>query len=192
MPTKLSVINTALNLLGRDDVADLNIRDSGLRTLASLYDKLKPLALESFPWSFAKRTALLVQDTNPPEDPVYKYAFHLPSDYIQLWKGSSNGAIARPNYEIVYNNLVYTNHPAPWNWTYVADVEAEHFTQSFAMYLGYYLAFTACMQITKDQNLKKDLQTDMMMQKGIAQNRDYTAQSAWKIQSNPITNSRYR
>jgi hypothetical protein len=86
MATKLEIINYALAYLGNPPVNTLDLSNTVVQAMSSIYDQQLPDVLASHPWRFALKWAELIQDTSTPEDPRWNYAYQLPGDYIQAYQ----------------------------------------------------------------------------------------------------------
>ena len=186
MTTKLQIINNALTFLGNQPVATLNLQNTVVQAMSSLYDLILPDIMASHPWHFALRWEELVEDPTPPLNPRWTYSYHLPVDYIQAWKSYPVG-----NYNIVYSKLIWSNISPPWKWGYIGSVSEGEFPGYFSLLMSYALAAEAAMLVTENPNIAAYWQGKASQQRVIAQNRDYTAQPNPSFVSNPIWNSHW-
>lgn len=149
MPTKLSVFNGALAMLGQPLMSsDLDAGEDG-DALRGLWEQVVELCHEKTAWDFAK---LRHQCARLSETPISGYAFYyaLPNDLIRLLTVSESGA---PNDEIT----AWEQEPgkiatdaARLYITYVSDqslTQIGRWSTSFARYVSTELAILAAPKL---------------------------------------------
>lgn len=171
MATKLEIINYALAYLGNPPVNTLDLNNTVVQAMSSIYDQQLPDVLASHPWRFALKWAELIQDTSTPEDPRWNYAYQLPGDYIQAYQ-----SYPWANYTIVTDRIVWTNINPPFKWGYIANVSEGLFPPYFSKLMSYVLAAESAMLITENVEIAQYWEQKAMVQKVSAQNRDSTSQ----------------
>jgi|GEM_PF-3230981 hypothetical protein len=186
MATKLQIINNALTFLGNNPVATLNLQNTVLQAMSSIYDLILPDIMAGHPWHFALRWEQLVEDPTEPLNPRWNYSYHLPADYIQAWNTYPYG-----NYNIVYGKYIWANVSPPWKWGYIGTVSEAEFPGYFNLLLSYALASECALLVTENPNIATYWQQKASQQRVIAQNRDYTAQPNPTLISNPVWNSHW-
>ena len=160
MPTKLDIVNQALNELGRLPVADLS-NDQSATILGNTLDILLPELLLRTDWNFsikyiANNTPLIVNIS-----PEFAYNYELPPDYNRMdrisWQTVNFGLYYR-----IIDNVIMTNS-RPLNYYYVPNiVDLATIPPLFYRVLVLYLAATKCMVLTQNEGLTKYLQTEYL------------------------------
>lgn len=107
MATAVSICNTAIARIGeREFITSLNEATSHARACNVLYEASLETMLASFPWPFAKKSAVLaVVEEGEREDWAFTYA--LPTDCLvvrSIWPGTRTpDAMSRVPYELELN-----------------------------------------------------------------------------------------
>ena len=186
MTTKLQIINNALTFLGNQPVATLNLQNTVVQSMSSIYDLILPDIMASHPWHFALKWVELVQDPTPPEIDTWTYSYHLPVDYIQSWNFYPLG-----NFTIVHDKLIWTNMSPPWKWGYIGTVSEGDFPGYFALLMSYALTAESAMLVTENPQIAQYWEGKASQQRVIAQNRDFTAQPNPSIATNRMWSSHW-
>ena len=82
MPTQLTVINEALNLLGEPNVSDPNQNNSWVRKIRNAEPHQVGVLLEDYEWNFARRVVLL--NASGVAKIGWNYAYPIPNDCLRI------------------------------------------------------------------------------------------------------------
>jgi hypothetical protein len=171
IPTsKLDVINQALTEIGRPSVS--NINDSEDSELLSVkFDLLLPILLEETEWNFA---VVYREDSTPliePISPDFNNSFQLPPDYGRMFKfGNFYNNLNEPYF--ISNNLLSTNCNSIAYYYIINDVSVDAMPSLFIRALSLLIASDACLVLTENQSLTKDLRIKYEHERGRAVNRN--------------------
>lgn len=129
MPTLVDVANMALQAVAVDPISDVDEESEQARQIKLCIIPEIRTQLESYPWSFAKKSAQL---SALGDAPLFRFAraFQLPGDFLRLIEFEDNWVFlpmqydvdveARPPYEIM-ERTIHTDLEAPLGITYIAD-----------------------------------------------------------------------
>ncbi len=97
MPSKLSLYNGALNVLGERNLASLTENREPRHKLDDIYDNdMIDRVLQHGQWKFAKRTAQLQASTTITPEFGYQFAYELPTDFIRTLGVASDEFFIQP------------------------------------------------------------------------------------------------
>ena len=155
MPSKLDVVNAALNELGRLPVQALE-QSADSQILSAACDTFLQELVTKTDWNFLIK---FVKDNNPLSQsfsPDFVYSYQLPADYSKLDRFSPQSTNFGFYYRII-DGLICTNSK-PIQYYYVSNaLDYAVITPLFFQALSLYLAFRRCMVITQDQALMRTL-----------------------------------
>lgn len=83
MATDLSICNTAITLVGADQIQAFDDESREAELCSAIYAGTKDALLTSMPWSFTLEQALLAKTANTPLFD-YQYEFQLPSNSVRV------------------------------------------------------------------------------------------------------------
>jgi hypothetical protein len=158
MTSKLSIYNRALQKLGQQSLASLDVNNKSIRELTTAYEPRLKALLRRYPWNFAiKRVSL----STTGETPAFEYTneFLIPSDCLRVLKVDSGEYPYKIERSVVDGNLsaIVTNASAPIKIRYIAYVEnTSLYDPLFAELLSHLIAIDVCEAITQS-NTKKNL-----------------------------------
>ncbi len=97
MPSKLSIYNGTLNVLGERNLASLTENREPRYKLDDIYDNdMIDRVLQHGQWKFAKRTTELQASTSITPAFGYQFAFELPTDFIRTLAVASDAFFIQP------------------------------------------------------------------------------------------------
>lgn len=186
MVSKVSIISEAFLLLGQSrPINDLNDTPQTVAA-SSFYDTLYPWALTTHPWRFAMHLRELNQLTEKPILDIWRFAYQLPADYLQLYR-----IYPINNNFSIYEDTIFSNFDNPLILEYTAQVTPPRFAHYFTLLLIYAIAGHMAMMVTQQEALAK-LWTDKADQQLVfARTLDSQAQPSPVITSNPIFASHF-
>jgi hypothetical protein len=156
MPTKLDVVNQALNELGQVPVTAITDQPASI-IIANKLDVLLPEMLLTTEWNWALK---FVQDNTPNTvnlTPDFPYNYTLPPDYGRMcnisWQTINFGLYYR-----IMDNVIMTNSKPLLYYYVVNNVDYSVIPAIFYRALSLYAAATACDAITNNDSLSKKLQ----------------------------------
>ena len=82
-PTVLNIANMALARLGKSPLQAVTEPTKEARAVSLFYESVQDRVLETIPWNFAQRRAVLAENTNATVPVNWAYAYTLPSDCIK-------------------------------------------------------------------------------------------------------------
>lgn len=171
IPTsKLDVINQALTEIGRPSVS--NIKDSEDSELLGVkFDLLLPVLLEETAWNFA---IIYREDSTPiatPISPDFNNSFQLPADYGRMFQfGNFFNNINEPYF--ISNNILSTNCLKIAYYYTISDVAVDAMPSMFIRALSLLIASDACLVLTENESLTKNLTMKYEHWRGKAVNRN--------------------
>ena len=183
--TKLDWINLSLNVLGKKSVA--SIEDSGefADSLKRAFDLLYPKEIAQYDWRFATKIEVLSKLVNPPPDPMYNFAYTLPSDYLSLRRLHP----ATINFQI-YEKELWTNVDGlSMEYRFLPDPSQcpSYFVNYFVLVLAKWFA----KSVAQDSRLAAELSNEIMVEKGTAMYVDAQSRPTHRIFQNPVVDARY-
>ncbi len=156
MPTKLEVVNQALNEIGRLPVTNINDSDDSLLISGKL-DVLLPEMLLRTDWNFAIK---YIKDDTPLTvnfSPDFQYTYQLPSDYNRFDR-AGYAQLTFP-YRLVDSRLLCDERPVSYYYV-VNNVDYEVITPLFYRALSLYAAAKSAMALTNKEELTLYLENE--------------------------------
>lgn len=152
---RLHIINLAMAKLGQDPLDNLKGPEKRLKTALTFFEPVRNMLMESYPWNFAVKRAVLNADTYTDDDDVthyktpafgFKYQYTLPKDFLRLLESMELkylwcGDCTEP---VIEGRVLLANTAGPLNIRYVGVVDDERlwpplFVNAFAVKLAYEL-----------------------------------------------------
>lgn len=179
MTTQLRLYNDALLAIGERKIASLSENREPRRALDDAYSDVDAVkyCLEQGHWKFAQRGTLMVNSPSVTPAFGYAYAFEKPTDCVKISKMCTD--------EYFNNPLLSYVEEAGWWYSNVTDIYISYVSddvlygrdlakwpESFANYVGLYLADKICLRITQNQNTKNRLEKDVIRALFDAKNKD--------------------
>lgn len=195
MASRIGIKNEALAELPASRITAEDEASVEARETAAAYDDCKRDLLESHPWSFATRRAVLAEVTNP-RSSEWLFAYAVPSDmasprylipdlsalglglpipgssippYYEVWSGLNFGAY--PIF-ILENGVIYSNIETATLEYGVNNINESVMPGLFRRALALEIASRIVMPIKKDRQLKGDLIKQAEAQKSRAMAED--------------------
>lgn len=180
MASKTSIANRALSKLGQPRIADVDTTDTkSARVISEMWDDVRDAMLQSYPWNFAIKRAVLAQTTAPSWG--WDYAYMLPTDCLSPLEIKDD-----PDY-VVENGKILTNTSDAVYLRYISRITGvSEFSPLFRQLLSCRLAFEACEELTQSDSKKQGLMIEMRyiveqayLSDAIEQPPDYLPEDAW-------------
>lgn len=158
MASKTDIANRALSKLGQSRLASLeNVNVESARVINDMWDNVRDALLQSYPWNFAIKRALLAKDGTAPAW-GWQNRFSLPSDCLSVLEIRYD-----PDYT-VENGYILTDEGAPLYIRYISRVEnTGSYPALFTEALAASLAYEACEKLTQSNTKKEIAYNDMNM-----------------------------
>lgn len=176
----INVCNQALMRIGGKRISAFDDTTVEARDCAAMYETLRDLVLESFPWTFAKNRATLKMATDTP-DFGYSYYFTLPSDCLRPLKIDTQDLMEEPEW-VVEGDFLLTDEEEV-NLHYIKRVyDAQKYSPSFVNALSLLIASRLAMSVAKNQKMYRELndeyiryleQDAMVVNAGIGNEKPY-------------------
>lgn len=196
MTTKLIVYNEALLCLGERKLASLSEDVEPRRVLDQIWDGgAVNYCLEKGLWNHAMRKQSITYDPDTDVEFGYTYAFNKPSDFIRIAAISLDERFSVPllDYEemssfwFADNDTIYLAYVSN-DSQYGGDLSL--WPQTFAEYVGSYMAWKACGRLTQSKVDKDTLKNDMRDKLSDAKAKDAIASPTKIPPSGSWANSR--
>ena len=196
MSAREDIINTALILLGAEEITGPDDNSAQAQIMRSLYPISRDSTLEAHEWSFAIRTFTPALSVDAPGG-HWAYAYPLPSDIIRLLE-VDHGSTQSSRSEITRNQIphevqgrnILTNHPIGF-CTGIRRVEDEGiYSNLFCEAFAAKLAMKACVAITESNTR---LQSCAALYEGFlkqAKSRDGQQGTTRRVRSRWLNNAR--
>ena len=140
--SNIELCSKALNKIGANSITSFNDDTVESEICESIYLTLKQKLLSLYSWSFAIKTAQLLQDNNV-QRYDYNFAYILPNDFLRAIKISSDG-----KYKIFGNHLFSNEENVELE--YIADVDEEYFSPLFISSFIYLMAAELSVSLLND------------------------------------------
>ena len=140
--SSIELCSKALNKIGANSITSFNDDTVESEICESIYLTLKQKLLSLYSWSFAIKTAQLLQDNNV-QRYDYNFAYILPNDFLRAIKISSDG-----KYKIFGNHLFSNEENVELE--YIADVDEEYFSPLFISSFIYLMAAELSVSLLND------------------------------------------
>lgn len=156
--TKLSICSDALIMLGASPLSSFSEGTDAAQICDRLYDDLRDMVLNSYPWSFSFKKSQLARSVDTPAN-EWKYQYPLPSDLIGSGVRAlfiSGEAGVRPvNYGWeVYERNIFTDYATvyvDYQFRPSEDVWPTYFVYLMKLWVTWHIAEPVTDQITKGQ-----------------------------------------
>ena len=187
MPTKLSVYNGALRLLGKTRLDDTDEDDKAAVALSDAWDDVVRGCFEEYPWNFAaERAQLELLETTP----VHTFTSHYakPADWLATinitvsandddkliaYSDEAGGATQPKGVIATSSTSVYLRYISDLYITRIGN-----WSQKFADYVAAKLAQECCQEITGNTSKMEDIDREKRKRKHEATN--------WDSRQNPM------
>lgn len=165
MTTQLFIYNEALGHLGERQLASLSEPREPRRVLDSYYSDVVAYCLLQGLWRFARRTVSIDASTTVIPQFGFNNAFEYPNDWIRTQIISTSPDLDPPLLQYRdENNFIYAN-ATPIYLSYISadpqyGLNLGLWPENFVDYVVFRLASRACLRITNDKDLRKELIAD--------------------------------
>lgn len=165
MTTQLFIYNEALGHLGERLLASLSEPREPRRVLDSYWNDVLGYALAQGLWRFARRTVQIDASTTIVPLFGFNFAFQYPTDWIRTQIVSTSPSLDPPLMQYRdEGNFIYEN-ATPLYLSYISNdpqygLNIGAWPENFVDYVALRLARQACIRITDDKDLKRDLIKD--------------------------------
>lgn len=148
MANKIGVINRALQILGSQQISNLNENSRGAKSMLRAYDSIFESELSKHTWNFSIKRASLAADATAPIFGKSRY-FPLPGDFLYLApEETTYGNPDRRDFQIEGTSIVSDND-SPLNIRYVSNsINEGSFSATFAEAFAHALAMACCEELT--------------------------------------------
>ena len=148
MANKIGIINRALQVLGSQQITNLNENSRGAKSMLRAYEAIFSSELSKHTWNFAIKRASLAADATTPIFGKSRY-FPLPNDFLFLApEETTYGNPERRDYQIEGGSIVSDND-SPINIRYVSNsINEGSFSATFAEAFSFALAMACCEELT--------------------------------------------
>jgi hypothetical protein len=141
--TDISIINTALLMVGANDINSLSDASAEAKLANSVYQDVKQSLLQYNPWRFSLKQKDLggALTTDPLFD--WRYSYQTPSDLLRVISIEGDA-----EYE-VYEDKIFTD-VSPCRIIYQSNVQEKDFPSYFIRCLNFHLASTFAVSLLDD------------------------------------------
>ncbi len=172
LTTKISIVNSALQLLGSQSIASLQENSRGAKAMLRAYDSTFLAELRANTWNFAIKRALLVADAAAPIFGKPR-SFPLPGDFLYLAAGETTFSNPKRHDYQIEGNSIFTSEVSPLPIRYVSsNLNESDFDPLFATAFAISLAVACCEEVTNSNTKKADLKADYKETMGLARKRN--------------------
>ena len=201
MPTKLSVFNGALRLLGETRMIDADEDNKKGRELRQAWDDVVRGIFESYPWNCASERVALERLSDTPAH-TYDYYYAKPDDWLRtiaLTRSSNEqdklrlyvdeaGGEAQPKGRLATSeSTVFMRYISE---DYLARIG--NWPQNLADYVSAKLAYEACQAITGNNSKMDMLYREMSKRRHEATNWDTLQNPPQQLQTGRLVSARLR
>lgn len=152
-PSKTSICNGALLLLGSDGIGSLNDDTDKARACNQAFSSSLDTALQAYPWNFAVRRVTLTQNATAP-DFGFAYAYDLPNNPYCLRVLRAH----EPRIVFKREGRQLLSDSGTLKIKYIARIESvSEFSALFREALEHFLAWKICYAITGSTSLRESL-----------------------------------
>ena len=184
--SKLSLINSALILIGDVPLTSLTSGTRAQVVATSLYDNIVENELSKFRWGFARKVAQLSLDVAAPVGNEWESKYTLPADLLNLIKLDPS-----INYQII-ENKVYCNYSADLFCDYIANItDPSGWPIYFAKMIEYALAMDFAPSIRDSDSSMQNNAAAYQNASRMARFTDSQQHPQTPIQDRPFINVRY-
>jgi hypothetical protein len=188
MASKTQIANRALSKLGQPRVSNVETQDiKSARVINGMWDYVRDAMLQSYPWNFATKRAVLSPDVSTEVFGEWAYQYSVPSDYLAF-----HSIYSTNTWDLTYsveNNKIMTNIGDSLNLKYIAQItNTGSFTPMFNEALATRLAFEACEELVGNASKKNLLfqEWQLLLNEAMAQDAKevpvrYGQQSTWVL-----------
>lgn len=115
MATKVDIINLALARIGNDGITSPDEASQGARVARRVYDMIRDVVLEAFPWNFAVRRGETLAAVSNESTDNWAYAYAYPSTALRVLKIYPPSS---PSAMMIWTNQIWssilTRDPDEW------------------------------------------------------------------------------
>jgi hypothetical protein len=176
--TKLEVFKAALSELGDYSINDTGAAEPAARVLVARWDRTVADCLSEASWNFAMEDVAIDGDTGLITARVGpRYGFAKPGDWVRTVAVSQDEFFTVPHLAYYDDGGIWKADDTPIYVRYVsndtgAGLYLPLWTPSFTRYVELELAVRACMRITQDKSLKRELEDGRDKARKTAKNQD--------------------
>jgi len=165
MSSVVFICNLALSNIGKPNITDINEASAEAKACKQFYDHVRDLLLQSYPWTFARKTAPLAGITNS-KPRRWRRAYQRPNDCLKVRRvsdetfpdylpyGGDTVAGGFP-YEIEGAEIFCNLSPAFLEYTRKV-VDPTRYPPLFVDAFGWHLAVRLAMPMTRDPKVRAD------------------------------------
>lgn len=146
---KVDIANKALLFLGEDTITSFNDESISAQTMNVFFDSCAKHLLASHNWVFARQRATLTQ-VGGHSDPVYEYAYQLPSNCLKVICADGDDVVWRR-----YKDQLWTNVTSI-TVEYIENVDTSLYSPGFEKALQYYLAAEVSRSICESSTKRQE------------------------------------
>jgi hypothetical protein len=177
MATKLALWNNALIEMGHKPVSDTGEGVVAARTLTRVHDGVVEQCLASGSWNFAMETVKLVADTGVEPNFGYTEVFAKPTDWLRTIAVSGDDYFAIPLLHYYDDSNYFSADFSPMYVRYVSNdtgmgLDLTRWPQHFTRYVELSLAERTVYKLTQSQELKAQIEKDLIRARREAKNID--------------------
>lgn len=156
MATQLSICNSALMRLGAEPITALTDNNKRAKLCNAHYPIIKQKLLYEHPWKFAIKRESLVAETDIPVF-GFDHKFTLPFDYLRaIFEVNGEHVDEMPHEWQREGEFILANDDTIF-LRYIADVDEELFSPSFAEALSFYLAYELSYTMVQSASYREQL-----------------------------------
>lgn len=192
MSSVVAICNLALGHIGKDDITSIDEASAEAKACKKFYQITLDVALQAYPWRWAKKTISLAQLTNGKEN-KWLYAYQRPDDCLKVirvvdesladYMPSGDGIIQGGHaYEIEGQTIYCDLSPAYLVYTQKVSDPAV-FPPAFVDAMGAALAARIAMPITRDPKFRNDAIT--LARQAMAAAQEYDANEVRETHDHP-------
>lgn len=195
MASKVEICNSALNMLGANNITDITEDSKNARLLNQRYEPVRDAIFRSHAWNcLIKRVELAVETDTPTHE--YTYQYTLPSDCLRVLKigghhnGSSSDLDAGQKYKIEGRKLL-TDETTIF-LIYIAKItDVNLYDTLLQETIAARLASELCYAITSSTSLASQMKETYLEKLREARFADATEGTADNLDAGSFINSRY-
>lgn len=156
MATQLSICNSALMRLGAEPITALTDNTKRAKLCNAHYTTIKQKLLYEHPWKFAIKRESLTAETDIPVF-GFDHQFSLPFDYLRaIFEVNGEHTDEMPHEWQREGEFILANDDTIF-LRYIADVDEELFSPSFAEALSFHLAYELSYSMVQSASYREQL-----------------------------------
>ena len=191
MASKVEICNSALNMLGANNITDITEDSKNARLLNQRYDPVRDAIFRSHAWNCLIKRVQLAQNTTAPVI-EFTYAYALPADFLRVLKihnGTTDSVASEMPYKIEGANLI-TDEATVYLIYVSKDTDSTNYDAYLYEVLAYQLAADIAYGITNNATLAKNLLADADEKLREARFVDSTENSTDTVEADEFTDAR--